>query len=116
MLGGLGGLGNLANLMKQAGQMKEHMANWQEKQAKLTFEAEAGAGMVKAVVNGRGELVDIRIEPDAAKDVERLEDLIKGAISAAASKAQSAARAELSQLTGGLNLSGLEEMLGGGAP
>ncbi len=110
----LGGLGNFADLIKQASQMKENMASWQEELAKKTFEAEAGAGMVRATVNGKSELVDIRIEPQATEDVERLEDLIKGAISAAARKAQDAAKAELVKLTGGMNIPWLQEMLGGG--
>ena len=79
----LGGVGNLAKLLKQAGQMKENMAKLQEELARKTFDAEAGAGMVKAVVNGKCELVDIRIESAATADVERLEEMVKGAVGAA---------------------------------
>lgn len=108
-----GGLGNLATLLKQAGQMRENMARMQEELAGRTFEGEAGAGMVRAVVNGRSELVDIKIEPAAVADVELLEELIKGAITSAAQRAQEGAKAELAKLTGGLNIPGLEDMLGG---
>jgi hypothetical protein len=110
----LGGLGNLANLLKQAGQMKENLAKLQDELAARTFEAEAGAGLVKAVVNGRGELVDLKIEPRAVEDVELLEDLIKGAVGAASRKAREGAKEELAKLTGGINLPGFEDMLGGG--
>ncbi|MCH8968741.1 MAG: YbaB/EbfC family nucleoid-associated protein [Planctomycetes bacterium] len=110
----LGGLGDLANLVKQAGQMKENMANWQEELARKTFEGDAGAGMVRAVVNGKCELVNIKIEPRAVEDVEMLEDLVKSAVGAATRKAQEAARADLGKLTGGMNIPGLEQMLGGG--
>ena len=109
-----GGLGNLATLLKQAGQMRENMARMQEELAGRTFEGEAGAGMVRAVVNGRNELVDIKIEPSAAADLERLEEMIKGAVCNAARRAQEGVKAELAKLTGGLNIPGLEDMLGGG--
>ena len=111
----LGGLGNFANLIKQATQMKENMANWQDELARRTFEADAGGGMVKAIVNGRGELTDIKIEAQATQDVERLEELIKGAVSAAAHKAHDAAKGELAKMTGGMNIPGLQDLLGGGA-
>lgn len=110
----MGGLGNFANLIKQASQMKENMASWQEELAKRTFEADAGAGMVRAIVNGKGELVDIRIEPQAAEDVEQLEELIKGAVGVATRKAHEAARAELAKMTGGIDIPGLQDMIGGG--
>ena len=108
-----GSLGNLANIVKQAAQMKEQMRKHQEQLAQQTFEADAGGGQVQAIVNGRGELVNIKIDPEAAKDVELLEDMIKGAIGAATKKAQEAAKQALSEFTGGLNIPGLEEMLGG---
>ena len=111
----LGGLGNFANLIKQATQMKENMASWQEELARRTYEAEAGGGMVRAIVNGKGELADIKIENQATEDVEQLEELIKGAVSAASRKAHDAAKDELAKLTGGMNLPGLQDMLGGGA-
>lgn len=110
----LGGLGNFANLIKQAGQMKENMAKMQEELAKQTYQAEAGAGLVKVTMNGRGDLVDLKIESKATEDVEVLEDLIKGAICAASRKAKEGAKAELSKLTGGINIPGLEELTGGG--
>ena len=108
-----GGLGNLAGLMKQAKSMQENMQKMQEALAEQRFEAEAGAGMVRAVVNGRAELVDIKIAAEALADVELLEDMIKGAIAAASRKAQDGAKAEVAKLTGGLNIPGLSDLLGG---
>ena len=109
-----GELGNLAMLIKQAGQMRANMARMQEQLAGKTFEAEAGAGMVRVVVNGRSELVDIKIEPAATVDLERLEEMIKGAVSTAARRAQEGVKIELAKLTGGLNIPGLEDVLGSG--
>jgi hypothetical protein len=109
-----GNLGNLANVMKQAKSMQENMKKMQEEMEQKRFEAEAGAGIVKATVNGRGELVDIKIDPKATEDVELLEDTVKAAVSAATQKAHTAAKEEFSQMTGGLNIPGLSELMGQG--
>jgi len=108
----LGGLGNLAGLLKQARQMKENMEQMQAELERQTFQADAGAGLVTATVNGRGDLTDIRIDPRAVQDVEMLEDLIKAAVGAASAKARDAMKAGMARLTGGLNLPGLSDMLG----
>lgn len=109
----LGNLGNLAGLMKSAKELQGQMAKMQEEMANRRFDGDAGAGMVRATVDGKGTLLDIKIEPSAAEDVELLEDLIKGAVGAAVTKSQEAMKTELSGLTGGLNIPGLTEMLGG---
>jgi DNA-binding YbaB/EbfC family protein len=107
-----GNLGNFAQLVKQASAMKAHMARMQEELARRTFEGDAGAGLVRATVNGRGELLTIKIDPQATADVELLEDLVQGAVAAASRKAQDQMRADLAQITGGLNIPGLEDMMG----
>ncbi len=112
----LGGLGNLTGLMKTAKEFQGNLAKMQAELAERRFDAEAGGGMVRATVDGRGQLVDMKIEPDAAKDVELLEDLIKGAVCAALAKSQVAMKEGMSQITGGLNLPGLSDMLGQGGP
>lgn len=109
----LGGLGNLSSLVKQAKEMQGRMAEVQKALAEKRYEGDAGGGSVVATVDGKGTLVDIKIEPEAAKDIELLEDLIKGAVSVAAKKATEGANQEMAQLTGGLNIPGLSDMLGG---
>lgn len=109
-----GGLGNIAGLMKQAKAIQENMARLQESLESQRFEGEAGAGMVKATVNGRAELVRIKIDPQAAADTELLEDLVVAAVSTAARKAQESVKAEMAQMTGGLNLPGLSGLFGQG--
>ena len=111
-----GNLGNLTGLLKTAKDLQANMAKMQEELATKRYDGDAGGGMVRAVVDGRGMLVDVKIEPSAAKDVELLEDLVKAAVSAATAKSQEAARNEMNALTGGLNVPGLADMLGGGAP
>jgi nucleoid-associated protein EbfC len=108
-----GGLGNLAGILKQAKSLQDNMQKMQEEMAAQRYEGDAGAGMVRAEVNGKLELLRIKIDPAAAKDVELLEDLIVAATGAAARKAQDAMKEQMSQLTGGLNLPGLAELLGG---
>lgn len=109
----LGGLGNLGGLFKQAKEMQGRLAEIQKTLAERRFEADAGGGAVVATVDGKGTLVDIKIEPGAAEDVELLEDLIKGAAAAAAKKAMEGAKQEMARLTGGINIPGLGELLGG---
>ena len=110
----LSSLGNLAEMLKQAKSLQENMKKMQDRLAEQRFEAEAGAGLVRAVVNGKGELVRVKIDPPAAADVEMLEDLVTAAVGAAAAKAVEAMRAQMAQLTGGLNIPGLTDLLGQG--
>lgn len=110
----LGNLGNLTNLLKSAKDMQEKFATMQEELARRRYEGDAGGGMVHATVDGKGTLIDIKIEPQAATDVELLEDLVKAAVGAATAKAHEGMKTELAAMTGGLNVPGLTEMLGGG--
>ena len=109
-----GGLGNLTGLLKSAKEMQANMAKMQAELATRRYDGDAGGGMVKATVDGKGTLVDIKIEPDAAKDVELLEDLVKSAVGVATAKCQEALKGEISAMTGGMNIPGLTDMLGGG--
>lgn len=108
-----GKLGDLAGIMKQAKAMQEDMKKLQESLEQRRYEAEAGAGMVRAQVDGRGSLIDIKIDPKAVEDVEMLEDLVKAAVSAATQKAQEAVKEEMAQMTGGMNIPGLSGLFGG---
>ena len=109
-----GQLGNLANIMKSAKDLQAQMAKLQEECVRRRYQGDAGGGMVRATVDGRGTLVDVKIDPQAVGDVELLEDLVKAAVGAAAGKAQEGMRSDLAALTGGLNIPGLTEMVGGG--
>ena len=111
----LGGLGNLAGMLKQAKEMKARMEQVQAQLAAQRYTSEAGGGAVRATVDGRGALVDVKIKPEATGDVELLEDLVKAAVGAAVTRAHEEMRQEMARLTGGLNIPGLSEMLEGGA-
>ena len=101
--------------MKSAKELQGNLAKLEAELASRRYEGEAGGGMVRATVDGKGVLVDIRIDPQALNDRELLEDLIKAAVCAATSKSREAIKGEMASLTGGLNIPGLTEMLGGGA-
>ena len=109
----LGGLGNLAGMLKQAKEMKSRLEEMQAELANKRYAGEAGGGAVHAVVDGRGNLVDIKIQPQAANDVELLEDMIKAAVGVAVRKSRQGAQDEMAKLTGGLNIPGLGDLLGG---
>jgi DNA-binding YbaB/EbfC family protein len=112
----LGNLGQLASLLKNAGQIKQNMQGMQERLAAARYVGEAGGGQVRATVDGRGELIAIKLEPAAIEngDVELLEDLICASVRDALVKSREAAQKEMEAATGGMNLGGMMDMLGGG--
>jgi DNA-binding YbaB/EbfC family protein len=111
----LGGLGNFAGFLKTARDLQGNLARMQETLAARRHEGVAGGELVRAIVDGKGTLVDIKIDPKATADVELLEDLVKAAVGSAVGKSQEAMKQEMSALTGGMDLGGLSQMLGGGA-
>jgi len=108
-----GSLGNLAGLLKSAKDFQNNLARLQTELANRRYEGDAGGGIVKATVDGRGTLLDIKIEPQAAQDVELLEDLVRAAVTTAMTRSQENMKREMASLTGGISVPGLSEMLGG---
>jgi len=101
--------GGMGNLMKQAQQMQQKMMKLQEEVAQRTLDASVGGGMVTVTVNGKSEVLRIKIEPQVVdpEDVEMLEDLIVAGVNEALRKAQEMMAEEMSKLTGGLKIPGL---------
>ena len=95
--------------MKQAQKMQERMLRMQEELAAKTVEATAGGGMITAVVNGKYELVSLKIEREVVdpEDIEMLQDLIVAAVNEGVRKSQEMAQEEMAKITGGLNIPGL---------
>ena len=100
---------NLGNIMKQAQKIQGQIARVQEEMASKSVEATVGGGMVTAVVNGKYELVSLKIEEDVVKseDIEMLQDLIVAAVNEGIRNAQEMVSEEMSKITGGLNIPGL---------
>ena len=106
---GMPGGMNQAAMMKQAQKMQQEMLRMQEEMESKTWSATAGGGMVTASVNGKHEVVDLKINPEAVDedDVEMLQDMIIAAVNEAMRTADAEAASNMSRLTGGLNLGGL---------
>ena len=100
---------NFGNIMKQAKKLQERMAQLQEELALKTVEASAGGGMVSVLVNGRHELVSLKIEKEVVnpEDLDMLQDLIIAAVNEGVRKAQEMATAEMAKITGGMNIPSL---------
>ena len=101
-------LGDLGGLMEAAQRMQRELARVQDELGDKRVEAAAGGGMVTAVVNGRMELVTVRIEPSVVdpRDIGMLQDLVLAAVNQALQKAKNMAQGELARVTGGLAIPG----------
>ena len=106
---GMPGGMNQAAMMKQAQKMQQEMLRMQQEMETKTYPATAGGGMVKATVNGKHEVVDLQINPEAVDpdDVEMLQDMVMAAVNEAMRTADTESANNMSRLTGGLNLGGL---------
>ena len=106
---GMPGGMNQAAMMKQAQKMQQEMLRMQQEMETKTYTAAAGGGMVKATVNGKHEVVDLQINPEAVDpdDVDMLQDMVIAAVNEAMRTADTDSANNMSRLTGGLNLGGL---------
>lgn len=100
---------NFGNIMKQAKKIQEKIATMQAELESKTVEATAGGGMVTVVVNGKFEILSMKIDKEVINpdDVDMLQDLIMAAVNEGIRKAQEMASAEMSKITGGFNIPGL---------
>lgn len=91
-------------LLKQAQRMQAEMALAQEQLANTVVEGVSGGGMVKAKVNGDGDVLSISISPEVVdpQDVEMLEDLIISAIKEALKQSKEMANNKMNSITGGM--------------
>jgi DNA-binding YbaB/EbfC family protein len=93
--------GNMQSMMKQAQQMQQRL---QEEIAAIRVEASAGGGMVSVKMDGQKRLLDVKIDPEVAGDVEMLQDLILAASNEAFKKAEDQSQQKMSGMLGGLGL------------
>ncbi|RMD86114.1 MAG: YbaB/EbfC family nucleoid-associated protein [Candidatus Dadabacteria bacterium] len=99
----------ILEMVKQARELQKKMSKVQKRIAKTEITANAGGGMVTAVVNGNLEVKRVVIEPDLVRsgDVRMIQDLVRAALNAAIKKAQDLMAEEMKQVTGGLHIPGL---------
>ena len=105
---GFGGM-NFGKLLKDAQSMQKKMAQVQEELKERVVEASSGGGVVTVKVNGAQEVLDIKIDKDVINpdDKATLEELIIAAINEGIKKSRKMMEAEISKITGGLNIPGL---------
>lgn len=103
------GGGNMNQMIKQAKKMQEQMGKMQAELQEKIVEATAGGGAITTRVNGKQEILEIKIKPEVVdpEDVEMLEDLILTVINDAIKQSQEMVSNEMSKITGGLNIPGL---------
>ena len=106
MLDALKNLGNLPGLMQKAKEMQDKMQAFQEELGRRQFTADAGAGAVTAIVNGRFELVKLRIDKTKIDptDTEMLEDVITAAVVSAQQKATATIQGDMAKMSADLGL------------
>jgi DNA-binding YbaB/EbfC family protein len=106
MLDAFKNLGGLGDLMAKAKQMQEQMKTLQEELGRKQITADAGGGMVQATVNGRLELVKLKIDKEKIdpSDTEMLEDVIVAAVHGAQAKAAEMMQAEMKKAAGDMGL------------
>lgn len=109
----LKGLGDIAGLMKQAKEMQARMAEVQDRLALMRITGSAGGGMVNVEVNGKQDVLGCTIDQTLhdSGDREMLEELFVSAMNDALHKSREAAAESMKDVTGGLNIPGMEGMM-----
>ena len=96
---------NLGNLMKEAQKMQQRMQEAQQQLSELQVTGESGGGMVRVKMNGRHDVLEVKINPSLLEEeIAMLEDLFAAATNDAVRKIEKASKEKISQLTAGLNI------------
>lgn len=100
------GMGNMQGMMKKMQKMQKEMMQAQEELNAQQFEGTAGGGMVKVVMNGQREVLEVSLDPSTVDpdDVEMLQDLIIVATNDALKKVEETTASKMGKFTQGLNL------------
>tara|TARA_X000000368_G_scaffold390155_1_gene353141 strand:+ start:302 stop:625 length:324 start_codon:yes stop_codon:yes gene_type:complete len=95
--------GNMSKLLKQAQDVQSQIENVQNQLSDMIIEADSGGGMVYVKVNGKQEVLELVLDPDAlGEEKEVLEDLIVSALNKALNKAQTESQEKMNSVTGGM--------------
>ena len=96
---------NLGNLMKEAQKMQQRMQEAQQQLAELVVTGESGGGMIRVKMNGRHDVMDVKVNPSLMEEeIEMLEDLFAAAINDAVRKIEKESKEKIAKLTAGLNI------------
>ncbi|MDO5017681.1 MAG: YbaB/EbfC family nucleoid-associated protein [Lagierella massiliensis] len=104
-----GGMPNMNNMMKQMQKMQKEMTEAQEKIEETEFIASAGGGSIEVTVNGKREVVNVKIDPEVVdpEDVDMLQDLLMVAVNDALNQVNEETEKSMGKFTGGMNIPGL---------
>lgn len=107
------GLANFASMIKQAQQLGGKLQGLSEELRGKRVTGTSGGGLIEAEVNGLGELLRVRIDPQLSvqNDREMIEDLLPAAVNQALVRAKELHAEAMKSLTQGMNLPGLDEAL-----
>lgn len=96
--------GGMGNIMKQAQRMQRQMEEKQKEMETKEFLGTAGGGVINVTMNGKREVLAVKISPDVVdpEDIETLEDLVAAAVGDALHKIEEESSASMDQITGGL--------------
>ncbi|MEW5700737.1 MAG: YbaB/EbfC family nucleoid-associated protein [Candidatus Zixiibacteriota bacterium] len=102
-------MANMEQLLKQVRKMQLEMEKIQAALENETVEGSAGGGMVRVTVNGKRDVLEVKIAPEVVKpdEIEMLEELICAAVNQAQKRAAEMQARSMSKLTGGLPLPGM---------
>ena len=100
---------NIQEMMKQAQKVKMKLEKVQAEVGERTVEGTAGGGMVVVTVNGKNEILKVKIEKEVVSpdEIDMLQDLIVAATNQALGRAAEMMQTEVSKVTGGMNMPGL---------
>ncbi|HOE63976.1 MAG TPA: YbaB/EbfC family nucleoid-associated protein [Candidatus Sumerlaeota bacterium] len=100
---------DLKQLQKMQHEIQERMSKMDEELEKKVIEATSGGGVIAVKMNGKQQILSIKIQPEAVDpdDIEMLEDLVLAAVNAAITKSKELSQNNLTQLTGGMKIPGL---------
>jgi len=114
-------LKNLKSLLGNAAEIRQRVQAMQEELGRRHVEADAGAGAVRVVANGRMEIVSVHLDrpmlvtltgEGADADQAMVEELIAAAVNAALAKARDLVKDEMSRAAGGMDIPGLDKLMG----
>lgn len=94
-------------MMRQAQQLQNRLAKAQEELESMSVEGSAGGGVVRITMTGKQEITAVVIEPEAAEDIDLLQDLVAAAVNDAFARTQQLAAEKMGAVTGGMNIPGL---------
>jgi len=109
-------LGQMADVMRQAGQMREAMRQASEALSRMKVTGEAGGGRVRVTITGKMEVDGVKIDPSlpGSVPVSELEGMIFYAVDDALKRVREQAAERMAEVTGGMDVPGLDKLMGGG--